>query len=109
MIAGRTRDALVARRASGHSISRPAVVDRGELAQRIQSLRNDGATLQAIADALKRRGGADVAWRRRVAPVSCAVGHGIPAPTAVPPSCQPPHHRTTSPEGTTASEPPLGR
>lgn len=79
-IAGRTRDALVARRASGRPISRPAVVDRVELAERIQAMRSEGATMQAIADALNAegvptlRGGAE--WRPSA--VQSAIGYQRP-------------------------------
>lgn len=52
MAAGRTRDALAALRAQGRPISRPAVVDRPELAERIAGMRAGGMTYQRIADVL---------------------------------------------------------
>lgn len=52
LAAQRTREALAARRAQGKPISRPAVADRPELAERIKAMRDSGMTLQAIADRL---------------------------------------------------------
>jgi DNA invertase Pin-like site-specific DNA recombinase len=66
-LATRTRRGLAAVRAEGRPISRPAVVDRPELKERIAAMRASGMTLQAIADALNAeevptlRGGAE--WR----------------------------------------------
>lgn len=63
----RTVDALCAKRAQGKAINGPSVVDRPELAARIAAMRQDGMTLQAIADELNAlevptlRGGAQ--WR----------------------------------------------
>lgn len=80
IIAARTQESLVSRRASGRPISRPAVVDRGELAERIQSMRTGGATMQAIADALNAegmptlRGGTE--WRPSA--VQSAIGYQRP-------------------------------
>ena len=54
-IAARTRDSLAARRAQGRPISRPAVGDDPELAQRIRSMREAGETYQAIADTLNEK------------------------------------------------------
>jgi DNA invertase Pin-like site-specific DNA recombinase len=51
-IAQRTRDGLAVLRARGMPTGRPAVADRPELADRIQVMRAEGFTLQAIADAL---------------------------------------------------------
>lgn len=48
----RTRSALGALRARGDAISRPAVHDQADLAERIRADRRSGMTLQAIADAL---------------------------------------------------------
>ncbi len=104
-IAGRTRDSLAALRASGRAISRPAVEDHGELAQRIQALRAAGATLQAIADTLNAegvptlRGGAQ--WRP--SSVQAATGYRRPPtqrrPTNLPPV---PRRRTRRAEATTS-------
>src|SRR5207249_2301576 len=51
-ISARTRDALQAARARGQQVGRPAVADHDGLATRIHELRDDGLTLQAIADLL---------------------------------------------------------
>ena len=55
-IADRTRAGLAALRAQGKPTGRPAVADRPELAARIQSMRANGLTLQAIADQLNDEG-----------------------------------------------------
>lgn len=55
-IAARTRDGLAAVRAQGKPTGRPAVADRPELAERIQAMREQGMTLQAIADTLTAEG-----------------------------------------------------
>lgn len=80
VIADRTRDGLAVLRRQGHPISRPAVVDRPDVAERIRSLRAAGATYQAIADELNAaavptlRGGAE--WR--VSSVQAACGYRRP-------------------------------
>jgi DNA invertase Pin-like site-specific DNA recombinase len=51
-IAARTKESLAARRAQGKPISRAAVADNPEMAQRIRAMRAKGLTYQAIADAL---------------------------------------------------------
>ena len=56
LIGQRTRDALAALRAQGRPISRPAIVDRPELATRITGMRSRGMSLQRIADALNAEG-----------------------------------------------------
>jgi DNA invertase Pin-like site-specific DNA recombinase len=56
VISDRTSQALQAKRASGLAICRPSVADDQELVGRIQSLRHNGATLQAIADRLNAEG-----------------------------------------------------
>lgn len=56
LIAERTRNALAAARAQGRPIGPPAVGDRPELASRIRGMRESGATLQAICDALNAEG-----------------------------------------------------
>lgn len=67
VIADRTRDALRIARAQGRPIGPPSVGDRPELAARIRKLREGGATLQQICDALNEervptaRGG--TVWR----------------------------------------------
>lgn len=67
VIAQRTRDALAAARAKGKPVGPPAVADRAQVAARIRRMREGGATLQAICDALNAeavptaRGGS--AWR----------------------------------------------
>jgi len=56
VISARTRDGLAAKRARGEIISRPAVSDRPDLVTRIQNLRVEGLSLQAIADDLNQAG-----------------------------------------------------
>ena len=79
-ISGRTRDALQAARAQGRQVSRPAVGDRRDVADRIWLLRDQGCTLQAIADLLNEedvptaRGAAE--WR--VSSVQSAAGYRRP-------------------------------
>lgn len=55
-IADRTRAGLAVLRAQGKPTGRPAVADRPELTARIQAMRADGMTLQAIADQLNTEG-----------------------------------------------------
>src|SRR5262249_52750378 len=55
LIAQRTRDALAAKRAKGARLGRPRSMDPATSA-RIQSLRDGGATLTAIADELNAEG-----------------------------------------------------
>jgi DNA invertase Pin-like site-specific DNA recombinase len=80
VIAGRTSDALQAKRALGAAICRASVVDDQELVRRIRSLRDGGASLQKIADVLNRegvptlRGGTE--WR--VSAVQSALGYRRP-------------------------------
>lgn len=57
VIAQRTRDALAELRAQGKPAGRPAVADNQALAERIRQMRRDqGMTLQAIADTLNHEG-----------------------------------------------------
>ena len=56
VIGARTREGLLAARASGKSISRPALVDDPKLHKRIKRMRSRGMTLQAIADRLNKEG-----------------------------------------------------
>lgn len=56
IIAARTKDGLAAIRRRGGSISRPAVADHPDLHRRIQALRDEGMTLQGIADLLNGEG-----------------------------------------------------
>ena len=51
-ISGRTRDALHAAHAQGRQVSRSAVTDRRDVAERIRRLRGDRYTLQGSADRL---------------------------------------------------------
>jgi DNA invertase Pin-like site-specific DNA recombinase len=79
-IAARTRDALAELRAQGRAVGRPSVRDRADIAERIAALRDEGLTLQAIADRLNRdqvptaRGAAT--WR--VSSVQAAAGYRRP-------------------------------
>jgi DNA invertase Pin-like site-specific DNA recombinase len=80
VIAGRTSDSLQALRASGKPICRASVVDDVELVARIQALREDELSYQAIADELNRlgvptlRGGSE--WR--VSSIQSALGYRRP-------------------------------
>lgn len=56
VIAQRTKDGLQAARDAGRPISRPAVVDDPELADRIRALRSAGLTLREIAETLNADG-----------------------------------------------------
>jgi len=79
-IAARTKDGLAALRAEGKPISRSAVEDQPLLKIRIATMRSDGMTYQAIADALNAegvatlRGGAE--WR--VSSIQTAAGYKRP-------------------------------
>ena len=81
----RTRRGLAAARANGQGSGRPSVADRPELQDRIQRLRTDGMTLQAIADRLNAegvptiRGGSE--WRP--SSVQAAAGHRRPGRSGV--------------------------
>jgi DNA invertase Pin-like site-specific DNA recombinase len=55
-LAERTRRGLAAARAKGALGGRPSVADRPELRRRIELMRAEGMTLQAIADELNARG-----------------------------------------------------
>jgi DNA invertase Pin-like site-specific DNA recombinase len=80
VIAERTSSALSAKRSSGLSISRPAVVDDAALAGRIRAMRDKGLSLGAIAEQLNAdgiptlRGGAE--WRASA--VQSALGYKRP-------------------------------
>lgn len=56
VIAARTRAGLQALRARGKPTGRPAVADMPELTTRIRAMRDEGMTLQAIADTLNHEG-----------------------------------------------------
>lgn len=79
-ISARTRDALQAARARGRQVSRPAVGDRRDVAERIRLLRDEGCTLQAIADLLNEEGvpTARGASEWRVSSVQSAAGYRRP-------------------------------
>jgi DNA invertase Pin-like site-specific DNA recombinase len=93
-LSARTRRGLEAARARGSGQARAAVADRPELRERIARMREQGMTLQAIADALNEegvatlRGGAK--WRpssvQRAAgyrrPASPRVGIELPRPSS---------------------------
>lgn len=77
VIAERTRAGLGALRARGKPIGRPAVADNPELAERIQTMRANGVTYQAIADTLNAEGIPTVrgAKQWRVSAVQSAAGY----------------------------------
>jgi DNA invertase Pin-like site-specific DNA recombinase len=82
LIGERTRAGLSVIRSQGRPISRPAVVDQPEVAERVAAMRASGMTLQAIADTLNRdgiptiRGG--TTWRP--SSVQSATGYQRPRP-----------------------------
>jgi DNA invertase Pin-like site-specific DNA recombinase len=80
VISDRTSQALQAKRASGLPICRPSVVDNSELVARIQALRAEGLTLQAIADLLNADGVATMrgAAQWRPSAVQSALGYKRP-------------------------------
>lgn len=82
LIRERTKAALHAKRTKGERTGRPAVADRPALAVRIQQMREDGMTLQAIADQLTAEGvpTARGAARWRPSSVQSAAGYQRPAP-----------------------------
>jgi DNA invertase Pin-like site-specific DNA recombinase len=79
-IAEQTRKGLAAARARRGTTGRPAVEDRPALKERIVAMRNEGMTLQAIADRLNEervptlRGGSE--WRP--SSVQAAAGYRRP-------------------------------
>ena len=85
-IAQRTRDGLARARTEGKVISRPALADNPELRERIERMRGDGMTLQAIADTFNAegiptlRGGAE--WRH--SSVQAAAGYKRRPPRRTP-------------------------
>ncbi len=80
MIAQRTTDALVAKRAAGGQIGRAAVVDDPKLAKRIRAMRAKGMTMRAIADRLTADGVPTVrgAPRWQVGAVQSVLGYRRP-------------------------------
>jgi DNA invertase Pin-like site-specific DNA recombinase len=87
IIAARTRDGLVALRAKGGRVGRPAVAEQGKLAARIRRLRERGWTYQRIAGRFSAegvptvRGGSE--WR--VSSVQFASGYRRPRARAAKP------------------------
>lgn len=82
MIATRTKDGLAAIRAQGKPTGRPSVADDPELAERIRAMREQGMTLQAIADTLTAEGvpTARGAAKWRPSSVQAASGYRRPKP-----------------------------
>jgi hypothetical protein len=80
VIAGRTADALAAKRSQGKAICRASVADDEELVAKIRGLRDEGNSYQGIANALNEegvptlRGGSE--WR--VSAVQSALGYRRP-------------------------------
>jgi DNA invertase Pin-like site-specific DNA recombinase len=85
-IGARTRDGLIAARAKGRRISRPAVADTPKLKRRIERMRARGMTLQAIADKLNAEGVPTLrgAPRWRPSSVQAACGYRRPKPRRKP-------------------------
>ena len=79
-IGEQTRKGLAAARARRGKTGRPAVEDVPDLKRRISAMREEGMTLQAIADSPQRGGSADPARRLAVAPVERAGGRRLQAP-----------------------------
>lgn len=80
VIAGRTSDALQAKRSRGEAICRASVVDDAELVAKIQALREAGNSYQKIADVLNAEGVATMRggteWR--VSAIQAALGYRRP-------------------------------
>jgi peptidoglycan hydrolase-like protein with peptidoglycan-binding domain/DNA invertase Pin-like site-specific DNA recombinase len=91
-ISERTRRGLEEARAQGRTGHRPSVNDLPELSERIQALRAQGMTLQAIADVLNREGVPTVrgGTQWRPSSVQTAVGYRRPIggtrPVGLPPN-----------------------
>jgi hypothetical protein len=87
----RTRRGLEEARAQGRTGHRPSVSDLPDLRERIQALRAQGLTLQAIADLLNREGVPTIRGGKQWRPssVQTAVGYRRPIggsrPTGLPP------------------------
>ena len=78
----RTRKGLQAARLNGRPRGRPAVADDPELRKRITQMRDQGMTLQAIADRLNEEGVPTVRGGAKWRPSSVAAGHRLQAPAA---------------------------
>jgi DNA invertase Pin-like site-specific DNA recombinase len=85
-ISDRTSQALQAKRASGLPICRPSVADDTDLVARIQSLREEGSTLQGICDVLNAEGIPTLrgAAQWRISAVQSALGYQRPKRHKVP-------------------------
>jgi DNA invertase Pin-like site-specific DNA recombinase len=100
----RTRRGLEEARAQGRTGHRPAVNDLPELRERIQTLRAQGMTLQAIADVLNREGVPTVRGGKQWRPssVQTAVGYRRPIggtrPVGLPPNARFATRRPQEPE-----------
>jgi DNA invertase Pin-like site-specific DNA recombinase len=79
-IAAGTRSGHALARAEGRPISRPSVTDRPALQQRILAMREDGMTLQAIADTLNDEGVPTVRGGALWRPSSVQVAAGYKRP-----------------------------
>jgi DNA invertase Pin-like site-specific DNA recombinase len=81
--AERTRKGLAAARAKGAAMGRPAVEDVPGLKDRIVAMREDGMTLQAIADRLNAEGVPTIRGGKKWRPssVQAAAGYRRPHPS----------------------------
>jgi DNA invertase Pin-like site-specific DNA recombinase len=103
-LSDRTRRGLEEARAQGRTGHRPSVNDLPELRERIQTLRAQGMTLQAIADVLNREGVPTVRGGKKWRPssVQTAVGYRRPIggtrPARMPPDALFATRRSEEPE-----------
>jgi DNA invertase Pin-like site-specific DNA recombinase len=89
-LSARTRRGLEAARARGSAQGRPAVADRPELRERIARMREQGMTLQAIADVLNEEGVATLRGGAMWRPSSVQRAAGYRRPSSRPPIELPP-------------------
>ena len=97
-IAVRTRNGLAAARSRGASVGRAAVADKPELHRRIARMRDDGMTLQAIADVLNAEGVPTLRGGTMWRPSSVQRATGYQRPTSagdLPPGLAA-HHRSSA-------------
>jgi DNA invertase Pin-like site-specific DNA recombinase len=92
-ISERTRRGLEAARSRGATGGRPAVADNPELRERIVGMREEGMTLQAIADVLNEEGVPTLRGGAKWRPSSVQAATGYRRPSAAKRLKLPPHGR----------------
>jgi DNA invertase Pin-like site-specific DNA recombinase len=92
-ISERTRRGLEAARSRGATGGRPAVADNPELRERIVGMREEGMTLQAIADVLNEEGVPTLRGGAKWRPSSVQAATGYRRPSAAKRLNLPPHGR----------------